>query len=225
MGILDTVTATLNQYGIIGYVTLFIIIIGVVIIVSGVTFWLIMKRLYGKKIVIFEKVGGTIQVTKRDVGRDVRIGEGGDYILYTRRFKKFLPTPQIQTGQNVFWYYIREDGEWINIGIEDIDTRMRKAKAHFLDKEMRYARTALQRNLKERLQKISFWDKYGAMIIWTLYIAVVGVMTWLLFDKWIELSSSVNAMLETQVQVIDLSREILQSVDNIKTGGEGITPA
>lgn len=184
-----------------------------------------MRKLFYKKIIIFEKVGGQIQVTKRDVGRDIRLGEAGDYIIYTRHFKKFLPPAEIQTGPNTFWYYIREDGEWINIGISDIDVQMKKAKAHFLDKEMRFARTGMQKNLRERLNKPGFWSKYGAMIMWTVYLAIVGIMTYLLFDKWIELAGTVQSMLETQRELIEASRDILQALDNIKSGGEGLVPA
>ncbi len=198
------------------------IILGSMIITGGIVFYIIIKKMYYKQLVIFEKVGGNIQVTKKDTARDIRLGEAGDYILHTRRFKKFLPSPTIQTGINTFWYYIREDGEWINFGLEDIDAVMRKAKAHFLDKEMRYARTAMQKNLKDRLLKITFWDKYGAMLMWTMYIAIVGIMTYLLFDKWIELSSEVARMVDTSAEVMELARDVLQNVDNIKSGGSGI---
>ncbi len=205
-----------------GYITAGAIILVIIMVTLGLTYWLIMRKVYYKKIIIFEKVGGIIQVTKRDVGRDIRLGDAGDFIVYTKKFKKFLPPATLQTGHNIFWYYIREDGEWINIGIEDIDLAMRKVKAHFLDKEMRFARTGMQKNLRDRLIKITFWDRYGAMIIWTLYIAIVGVMTWLLFDKWIELSGSVASAVETAREVMELQKDTLIAIDNIRSGGSGI---
>lgn len=224
MAITDTISNWFNFGGLATIVTVFAIVILFVIGAAFFTLWLFMKKLYFKKLIIFEKVGGQIQVTKRDVARDIRLGEAGDFITYTRKYKKFLPQPTIQTGNNTYWYYIREDGEWINIGLGDIDEQMRMANAHFLDKELRFARTGMQKNLKDRFQKVTFWDKYGAMIIWTLYIAIVGVMTWLLFDKWIELSNSVSSAVNTAKEVLELQRETLQNIDNIRSGGTGIIP-
>ncbi len=226
MAIQDQVTDlfNFNFSGIVGTITFFVILFLFVLIAIGTLVYVYMKKVYYKKIVIFERVGGHIQVTKKDVARNIRMGDAGDFILYTRKFKKFLPPASIQTGNNTYWYFIREDGEWINIGIKDIDEQMKEMNAHFLDKEMRFARTGMQKNLRERLQKITFWDKYGAMVIWTVYIVVVGIMTWLLFDKWIELSNSIKSAMETAKQVMDLQRETLQSIDNIRTGGGGIVP-
>lgn len=222
MGLFDQATGLFAQFGVAGYITLLAFVMIFVIGAGALTFWFISKKIYYKKLVIFEKIGGIIQVSKKDVARDIRLGDAGDTILYTRKYKKFLPPAQIQTGNNIFWYYIREDGEWINIGIADIDLAMKKVNAHFLDKEMRFARTGMQKNLRDRLQKVSFWDKYGAMIIWTIYIALVGIMTWLLFDKWIELGSQVASMVETSERVMELAREILSNIDNIQSGGSGI---
>ena len=64
-------------------------------------------------------------------------------------------------GRRIYWYVIREDGEWIKFELEDIDQKMRKAGVHYLDKEMRYARTALEEALKERYDKPNFWKEYG----------------------------------------------------------------
>jgi hypothetical protein len=149
----------------------------------------------------------------------------GDSIFYLAKAKKYLPTPQIQTGRNTFWYAVRQDGEWINIGIEDIDLRMKEAKVFFLDKEMRYARVALQRNLKERYQKTSFWEKYGGMIAYIVLIVITGVMMWLLFDKYLSIGGTLDSAMKTSKEVLVETKNILSNLDNIQSGGSGLVPA
>lgn len=206
-------------------VMFFVIIIGAVIIGAVVTYLIVIASVYNKKIIIFEKISGRIEVTGRSKAREVRIGDGGDTAFYAQKLKRFLPTPTIQVGRRTYWYYKREDGELINIGISDVDEQMRKAKAHFLDKEMRYARSALQRNFGQRYDKIKFWDKYGGLIMYTLLIAITGIMTYLLFDKFIEVSGAVASSVSAAEAVLDAARDLLLAVDNVQSGSGGIVPA
>ena len=157
-----------------------------------------------------------------------KIGDGGDNVLYVGKFKKFLPTPSIQTGRNIYNYFIREDGEWINFGIEDLDNKSRELGAYFLDKEMRYQRAALQKNLRERHQKLSFMEKYGGMIVWITLILVIIVGFTLWMDKIIEITGTVDGMVETAGQnteaILKSVEGLVVKMDNV-CGGSGITPA
>lgn len=210
---------------IVNLITIFVVMF-LIAAISGVVIYFIYSHIkYNRKIVIFEKIAGVIQPVKKDKARIVKLGEGGDTIFLTRRGKTYLPTPRIQSGKRVYWYFLREDGEMINFGLGDIDEQMKAANAHYLDKEMRYSRTALQRNLKERYQKMNFWEKYGGVVTYTVLIVLVGIMTWLLFDKWIELSGSVVNAVQTAEQVMERANEILIRLDNIQSGGSGIVSA
>ena len=228
MAIQDQISGFLPSFsggGILTVVMFFVIIIILIMIGALVTYFVIMALVYNKRIVIFEKIGGRAEVTIRAKAREVKVGDGGDTAFYIQRVKKFVPTPTIQTGRRTYWYYKRNDGELINIGISDIDEQMRVVKAHFLDKEMRYSRTALQRNMRERYDKLKFWDKYGGLIMYTVLIAITGIMVYLLFDKFIEVSSSVASAVNSAKEVLDASRDLLLAVDNVQSGSGGIVPA
>jgi len=205
-------------------ITWFVIIIVAGILVAIGSYLLVRRMKFNKKIVLFQKIGGRYDLVGTDQAMTVKFGEAGDSILYTRKSKKYLPTPSIQTGKNTFWFAIREDLEWINIGLGDIDEQMREVKAHFLDKEMRYARVALQRNLKERYQKPSFWSVYGGIIAYATLILVTGIMAWLLFDKFIEISAEVGKAIEAAKEVLEATQKVLVSLDSVK-GGSGLVPA
>lgn len=210
----------------IGTVILFFVVVVALILISGlVTYFLVMFLVYNKRLVIFEKINGRIEVVARPKAREMKIGEGGDTAFYVQKIKKVIPTPSIQTGRRTYWFYRREDGELINIGIQDIDEQMRSVKAHFLDKEMRYSRTALQRNLGIRYDKVKFWDKYGGIILFTIYIAIVGIMVYLVFDKFIELAGQVAGIVNNADQVVQASKDLLIALDNVQSGTGGIIPA
>jgi len=198
-------------------ITYFIIFIIVMVIFGIGTYILYSNSRYRKKLVIFEKVAGRFEPTRKDRGMEIKLEYAGDTVLYLKRHKKYLPTPTIQTGRNTYWYAIREDGEWINIGIEDIDERMREVKAHFLETEMRYARVALQRNLKERYAKPSFLSVYGGLIAYTGLIAITAIMMWLLFDKYMDILSQVDATVTTSRAVMETATNVMSALDNICT--------
>lgn len=195
---------------------LFIILIfgGIAIFIG---YMMIQKKRFNKTINIFEKINGRIEHTSTDKAREMKIGRSGDSVFFLKRAKKALPTPTIQMGRRKYWYYIREDGEWINFGVEDIDAIMKLAGVHYLDKEMRYARTALEQGLKERFDKPNFWKEYGVMIASIGFIVILGVMMFLLFDKWIELASVTNEGVKTSGEVMKLARDILSAINNIQT--------
>jgi len=198
----------------------------VFLVFLGVCTWLFVRKLkYNKKIVIFEKVGGRFEPTRNDRAMEVKFSTAGDTIFYLRKHKKYIPNPRLQTGRRIYWYWIREDDEWINFEPGDFDADAKKLGAHFLDKEMRYARTQIQKGLKARYEKQGFWKQYGVLVFSLGFIVVLGMMMWLLFDKWIDLAGTTNAGVETAKEVLKEAARILGAIDNIKSGGGGYVPA
>ena len=84
-------------------------------------------------------------------GQFARIGKAGDYWCKLKKFKKTLPRPRRQVEKNTYWFYEREDGEWVNFTLNDFDDGMKKAGAYFVDEDMRLQRLGIQKNLQERL--------------------------------------------------------------------------
>ena len=67
---------------------------------------------YNKKIVIFEKINGRFEPTRKDRAMELKFGRAGDTVFYLAKNRKYLPVPVIQTGRRKYWFAIREDGEW-----------------------------------------------------------------------------------------------------------------
>lgn len=200
-----------------GAVTILIFIVVFAAIAVFFGYWVIQKRKFNKKIIIFEKIHNRWEPTRRDKAMEKKIGKSGDTVFYLKKHKKHIPVPSLQMGKRTYWIAIREDGEWINFDLADIDLAMKKAGVNYLDKEMRYARTSLQQSLKERYDKQNFWKEYGVIIASVGFIVILAIMTWFLFDKWIELAAVTNEGVKVSGEVMELAREILIAVDNIKS--------
>ena len=189
-----------------------------IVVVGGFAvwaWWFINKRSYKYTIKIFEKVDGRYRPTVSDKAMERKIGTGGDTVFYIQKQKKIVPRPTIQTGVNTFWFAKREDGELINIGMEDIDLKMKEAQVYYLENEMRYARASLQKLNRDRNQKESFWAKYGNAILSIVFIVIVSVMLLLIASKLMQITGTIQGLIENSAKVMDKSAEILGSMDRI----------
>ncbi len=210
--------ANVDISGLVGVVTWVILIIIFGIAAGFGTYMYLREKKFNKKIVIFSRINGNFQVTGKDKAMVIRFGTGGDTVFNLRKSKKFLPTPTIQTGINSFWFYIREDGEWINFGLEDLDEKQKLMGARFLDKEVRFARASLQKNLKDRYDAPTFLQKYGGILTYTILIIVVGLVIWLWFDKIIQISSNIAEATKQAIDLTKAQKELLVGMDNICSG-------
>jgi hypothetical protein len=185
-----------------------LVFLGIVFFAGALGFgaWKLIHWLrYNKKIVLFKKVGTTIMPVFVDKGWLCRVGIAGDTWLITKKMKKTLPRPRIQMGKNLYWYYEREDGEWINFSLQDFDEIMHKASAYYVDEDMRLQRLGIQKNLENRFKKVTFWQQYGGMIMSLVFLLVITVCLVLIFNRmesaWSKAGEMAQAVKEMANQV------------------------
>jgi len=199
-----------------------------VIIVGGFfglwAWWYISRKRFSKTIRIFEKVDGRYRPTMTDKAMERKIGTGGDTVFYFKKLKKIVPTPSIQTGTNTYWFARRADGEYVNIGLEDIDLKMREAKINYLDKETRYARASLQKLNKDRFDQQTFWQKYGRDVLTIVFIVIVSVMLLLILSKMVALMGSIQGGIDNYGVVTEKISNLIGALDNI-CSPSGVRPA
>ena len=204
-------------------ITIFALIV-LFAVIGGIAAFVIASQMQFKvKVRVFERVAGKFRPTRSDKAKRMIIGQGGDEILYLKKHKKMLPMPTIQATQNTYWFFISDDGEWINFELGDFDDDRRAMGASFLDKEMRYARAGLQLMAKERYDKRGFMEKYGGMIAYAVLILVTSVGFWLLIGEMIDVSQASTGAINAAKEVLAETGRILGSLDTIK-GGSGIRP-
>jgi len=202
---------------------LFLLILGV--IAGFIIYYILVISRYNKKVLVLGKVGNRVEIIGEDKGMEMKLGRTGDTIFHLRKYKKYLPRPKIQVGRKLYWYFIREDGEWINIGIGNIDEQMRQAGVEYVDEDMRYARDSLLKFMKESYDKPSFLEKYGGLIAYSGLILVTAVGFWFIIDKMMDIVTQFGQQIELANDLSVTQNEILKSLDNICSGGSGLRPA
>jgi|SRR3990172_6128970 len=192
------------------------LVVAIFLIIAGIVVYFVVQRFkFNKKIEIWKKIGGHWERLGYDRAKELKYGMAGDSVFYLRKRRKYLPYPELQVGRNLYWFAIREDGEWINIDLEDVDFTMKRAKAKFLHPEMRYARTALLRNLKDRLDKPKFLEKYGMVLATFGSLIIILVFMWLIVDKLISIGDQLTGAISAVDPVLDKAEKILVAVDNV----------
>lgn len=199
-------------------ITVFLIIIVVAVVAGVITFIIARSLKYKHKIIVWEKINNNWEVAKKDRAMEIRYNRMGDTCFTTLKTKKYLPKPEIQTGKRTYWFAIREDNEWINIGMGDIDLEMRKAGAKFLHTEMRAWRTASMNNLKERYDKPKMWEKLAPILVPLIFFIIISVFLWFIVDKMQSVGDRLVAALASQEKTMELTKQVIQSLDNLCSG-------
>lgn len=210
----------INLSSVVSGVTWLIIISLVAIATGVVTFVIVWNLKFNRKIVIFENLAGQGYVP---VGKDramrVKIGEDGLEVLFLRKRKVYKSSQGKKIGKNTYWFAVGSDGYWRNFTLADMDKTLEAMNVKFTDKDMRAFHTGIRRGLKERYDKVSFWQKYGGLVAYVALIAITGIMMWLLFDKYIEISGAVAGAVDSAGEVLEATKQILGAVDNIGSSG------
>lgn len=193
----------------------------------GIILWFILSRkTYKNKIKVYGMIGGRTGIKWMDKGKLVPIGKAGDKLMYLKKSKRYLPPPTIQSGAYEWLYWEREDGELINIGIENLDETQKNLGIKFVDTDMRMQRLGIEKNLQFRLQKEGFWSKYGQLIIQVAFYVIVALMIIVLFIQWRKSGAVLTDMAGSV-------REMAGEVSALRTGqhpttesnGSGLIPA
>lgn len=213
-------TSGINFSGILGGFTIFIyMMIGAAVI--GIILWIILSNLrYVYKIQNFENISGQGFVpTSKDRAMLIKVGDGGEELLYLKKSKVYRTAYGRKISKNTYAFAKSSAGYWHNITFGNLDSKLKEIGVDPVDRDMRYMHVAIRRNIKDRFNKTTFLEKYGGLIAYVALIAVTGIMMYLLFDKYIKISSSVNGAIDSARQVLEATKQILAANNNILSSG------
>jgi len=204
-----------------------ILIIAVLMCAAGVGIYIyVISKNFNRKIIVFENIAGQgYQIVYKDAARVVKIGDGGEEILYLRKKKVYRTAYGKKMGKNTYWFAIGQDGYWYNILLGDLDAKMGMLDIEPVDRDMRYMHVAIRKNITERYRKIGFMEKYGTFVIGGLFFIGIIVGGWMLIDQIGELLGQAAATQEIGTKTIEAINQALANVDAICSGGSGLTPA
>lgn len=191
---------TTNSVG--NFVLIIALIILFVFIFCGVLIFFLYTKNYKHKIKVYGMIGNTSMLKWTDRAKEIKIGTAGDKLFYLRKQKRYLPPPTLQTGPREWWFWEREDGELINIRFDNIDENMKTLGAKFVDADMRMQRLGIEKNLQYRLQKESFWEKYGDKIINVAFYILVMIILIVLFMQWRQTAVAIEGAVTKSGEVL-----------------------
>lgn len=195
------------------------------VVVCICTYVFIQYLAYNRKIVVFENIAGQgFQPVFKDSARLIKLGDGGEELLYLRKKKVYRTAYGRKMGKNTYWFVIGQDGYWYNSILGDLDAKMGMLDIEPIDRDMRYMHVAVRKNITERYRKIGFMEKHGLMILSMMFLLVMIGGVWFIVDKMAETAAITGQNIEASTAVVEAAGKLLQGIDNVQ-GGSGIIPA
>jgi len=204
--------------------TIFILCIGVLIcIIAAVGIWMwYQSKVFNKKIIIYENISGQgFQKTGIDTARLIKVGDGGEEILYLRKRKIFRTAYGKKMGKNEYWFAVGQDGYWYNIVLGDLDAKLGMLDIEPIDRDMRYMHVAIRKNIQDRYKKQNWMEKYGSMIMNFVFLLIMLVGIWFLISKMSTAMGVLNQALTINKDVLGSLSEVVSKLDTLCSGGSG----
>ncbi len=195
---------------------IFLIIVGIV--VGGVVYYIANKKQYNKTIHIFEEVGGRTVPVGMDKAKEIILPNTSIRAFYLKRRKVFLPRPSIQTGIGHYWFFIRDDGEWMNVRLENLNLKLKELGLHYDHTDMRMANSSLKKLIEKNYKKLNWIKEYAPYIAIGILLLIVGISVFLIINQSTKSLAALGATAETNKAVLEGLTQILQSMDRICTG-------
>jgi hypothetical protein len=200
---------------------------GVVLVVAitiAIFFWIwFQNKMYNKKVAIFENIGGLgYQKTGEDVARLIKIGDGGEEILFLKNRKSYKTAYGKKMGTNVYWFAVGQDGYWYNCTLGDLDAKMGMLDIEPVDRDMRYMHVAIRKNISDNYKKKeSFMDKYGSMVMNSIFLLIMLLGLWFIADKVAGGIKELVVGLKNMEASNELMKQALAQVQTTCQGGSG----
>ncbi len=211
----------------IGKVFIWLIIFFFVIVLAGVGLYFFIRYIkFNKHIIVLEDVEGSdnLEPIGKDKAMLVKVAKSGMEVLYLKKRKTYKGAYGKRMGKNRYYFAIGPDGYWYNVTLGSLQEGLKTVNIKPTPVNMRYQNEALQEIIKERYDKVGFWQKYGGMIAFTMLIVLFGIMSYLLLDKYAEIGGSVRGAVDAAKEVQIETKNIIAGLDDLKSSG-GIRPA
>lgn len=206
---------------------IFIFILSFAILGGGIGWMYWNWKVYNRKIEVYENISGLgYRKTFTDRARLIKVGEGGEEVLYLRKKKVYRTAYGRKMGSNLYWFCIGQDGYWYNSILGDLDAKMGMLDIEPIDRDMRMMSVAIRKNIESRYRKKTAEKivaiAVGGLVLMSLILMVGG---WYMFDKMAETAQVINDGVKLGISSAETQQKIASSLDNIVSRGSGISDA
>lgn len=198
---------------------------------GGITTWLLLsRRRWPIKVAIINKniKSHGSHIAGWDRARLVDILDAGEQIYYWKRRKKYRIGNEEYLGTKLMGWARGKDGYYRNVGLGDVDLYLAKAGLIPTNIEMRTTTGVVRKSLNDRHQTKTFLEKWGVPITILLLILAIGVQAGGAIWERREANKGRAAEQQTaeiQKETMQLAKETLSAISNIRLGGSGLIPA
>jgi hypothetical protein len=166
------------------------------------------KKIFNKKITVFDIVGINFVPAMRDVAKVVKIGSGGFEILYLKKLKIYRIAYGGKVGKDTYYFFILPDGYWYNgmlsAHMNTIDKNGGLIPVVTTNPTMRSQYTSLEKQIDAlHSNKQSVWDKYGSWILSIGFVVISGVMLWLSYKEYAASMASLSGLVDKIGLLVD----------------------
>ena len=196
----------------------------VICIAASIGIWMwFQSKIYNKVCIDFENISGQgYQVIKKQKARLIKVGDGGEEILFLQKTKQYRTAYGKKMGPQEYWFAKGQDGYFYNIVLGDLDAKMGMLDIEPIDRDMRYMHVAIRKNIVERYRKVSFMDKYGSWIMGGLVLLVFFVGMWFILREFGNLINQASSLVQSNQAIVEPLKNIVSNIDSFCSGGSGI---
>ena len=207
---------SIGGMGAVGKVLLLIFIVVLILGGIGALVWIwLERRKYKFSIPLYKRLGNIPTRVATYKAKIYPIGRAGDRLWVCRKIKKFIEPATLQSAPNEFMHWEREDGEWINFAMGDLDETQKRAGVKYIKQDMRSQRLATDRLLEQRLMKKTWWEKYGLIIGYVMVYLVITIALVVIFYQFGEIVNQISGLI-SKLDTMITTKE---------GGGQSIVPA
>jgi len=206
--------------GVSGWTLTIIAVMLLTIILGAVAFWLVYSwRVFKYKIEIYENTGHGYRKVGVDRARLIKVGDGGEEILFLKRMKVYRGAYGKKMGKNIIWFFIGQDGYWYNCVLGDADAKMGMLDIEPIDRDMRLFHVAIRKNIADRYKTKKIITTaaivMGGLVI-TVIIMFIG--NWFILDKIGDVMTTSTSNIEATERVAEMTKQIVSSLGNVCSG-------
>lgn len=194
-----------------------IIFLIVAALCGGLAYWYAMNKSWNKTIVKYREINGRTVRVGVEKAKEVELPNTSVRALFLKNSKVYLPRPSIESGKEEYLYFIRNDGEWLNVGLDNVNEKMAKIGLKYDHTDMRMANAALKKLVDRSYKKTNWLKEWAPYIGFASIILMLGIAGYLVMDKAAEVNSSAAATVDVLGDITESMKSILISIDNIQS--------
>lgn len=195
----------------------FVIFLIIALATGIITYYFVQKKHYNKEIHVWEEVNGVTAPMFDDKAREIVLPNTSVRAYLLKKMKIYLPRPSKQFGKGHYIFYIRKDGEWVNVLPSNINTDMVTLKLDFDHADMRLSNASIKKLVEKNYKKLNWIKEYAPYIAIGILILMLGITFFLLLNKASIISGQLVSGIKAQGETINALNEILKSLDNLKS--------